>query len=87
MVLGGMGVCGVGGTHHDATITYVELWLWVGWVGRVVLTVMLLSHILSCGPGWMGVDGEGVLTMMLLSCMLNCVSGWDGCGWGEWYSP
>ena len=26
------GVGGEGGTHHDAPIMHVELWLWVGWV-------------------------------------------------------
>ena len=45
-----MGVGGEGGTHHDATITHVELWFWgVGGVGWVLLTMTLLSHMLSCG--------------------------------------
>ena len=46
-----MGVDGEDGTHHDAPITHVELWFCVEgvWVGRVVLTMTLLSHMLSCG--------------------------------------
>ena len=58
-VSGWMGVGGEAGTHHDATITHVELWFWVGWgcVGWVVLTMTLLSHMLSCGSGWDGWGG------------------------------
>ena len=53
-----VGVGWVGGTHHDAPITHIEFWFWVGWVW-VVITVMLLSHMLSCGSGWDGCGWGG----------------------------
>ena len=56
-----MGVGGEGGTHHDTTITHVELCPWVGWVwvGWVVLTMTLLSHMLSSDSGWDGCGWGG----------------------------
>ena len=38
----------VGGDYHDALVTHVESWYWMGrvWVGMLVLTIMFT---LTCG--------------------------------------
>ena len=82
--------CRWGGcTHHDATIMHVKLCLWVGWVWvrRVVLTMMPISHMLSCVSGWMGVGGEGGTHYDATITHVELCLWVDGCGWGGWYSP